>query len=182
MQYTIGEAAKILGTTTSTLRFYESKGLFPFMLKRSGSTRFFDDLDINWCQLLDYLKASGMSIDTIKRYVDLYVQGDSTIEERRSIVYKQKALLQAELERLQSAMDMINFKIWLYDTAVEGGTMHYARTMPRDKIPPDILKTIDKNGGFQPFYLKQRYAQALKEQERLEQERQEKQEEKFKEK
>lgn len=176
MQYTIGEAAKILGTTTSTLRFYESKGLFPFMIKRSGSQRFFDDLDINWCQLLEYLKASGMSIETIKTYVDLYVQGDATIEERRQIVYKQKEVLQNELARLTAAMDMINFKIWLYDTAVEGGSMHYARTMPRDKIPPDILKTIDKIGGFQPFYLKQRYAQALKEQEKLAQIQEEQQE------
>lgn len=162
MQYTIGEAAKLLGTTTSTLRFYESKGLFPFMLKRTGSQRLFDDLDINWCQLLNYLKDSGMSIETIKTYVDLYVQGDSTIAERQEIVHKQKDVLQAEIDKLQSAMDMIDFKIWLYDTAIAGGSMQYARTMPRDMIPPDILKTIDKMGGFQPFYLKERYAQALK--------------------
>lgn len=161
MKYTIGEVAKILGTTASTLRFYESKGLFPFMLRNSGGIRVFDDLDINWCQLLGYLKDAGMSIETMKAYVDLYLLGDSTMEERRELVYNQKEILKAQIEKLQNAMAMINFKCWLYDTAIDGGSMEYARHLPRDQIPPDIANTIDKMGGFQPFYLKDRYLQAM---------------------
>ena len=163
MEYSINEAAKLLGCNSSTLRYYESKGLLPFQLRGENGFRVFDDLDINWCQLLGYLKESGMSIDTIKEYVDLYLLGDETMEPRRKIVYEQREKLAKQIASLQDAMDMIEFKCWLYDTAIAGGSMQYARTLPRDRIPPKILKTIDKMGGFKPFYLKERYLKAMEE-------------------
>ncbi len=168
MEYSISEAAKLLGISSSTLRYYESKGLLPFQLRKGSGFRVFDDLDINWCQLLGYLKQSGMSIETIKEYVDLYLLGDETMEPRRKIVYEQREKLIKQISALQDAMDMIEFKCWLYDTAIAGGSMQYARELPRDRIPPKILKTIDRMGGFQPFYLKERYLKALKETEKKE--------------
>ena len=37
--YTIGQMAKKLGVSTSTLRYYDSEGLLPFVGRTSGGAR-----------------------------------------------------------------------------------------------------------------------------------------------
>ena len=159
---TIREAATLAGVRPSTIRYYDSMGLLPYTLREEGGARIFDDLDLNWIQLLGYLKSAGMSIEVMKKYVDDYVKGDCTLTSRRNLVYNQREILKKKLDELSEAMNMINFKCWLYDTASEHGSFVAAREMPRDQIPPDILETIDKMNGFLPYALKERYAEAVK--------------------
>ena len=39
MGYTVGEMAKLLGITASTLRYYDKEGLLPFVERSSGGMR-----------------------------------------------------------------------------------------------------------------------------------------------
>lgn len=43
MVYTVGEMAKRLGVTPSTLRFYDKEGLLPFVERSDGGIRVFKD-------------------------------------------------------------------------------------------------------------------------------------------
>ena len=47
----------------------------------------FDEDDLEWMRFVERLKVSGMPIKEIREYIQLYLEGDSTIEERRKIVY-----------------------------------------------------------------------------------------------
>ena len=47
---------------------------------------------MNWLIGIKHLKECGMTLDAIKTYIELCLQGDSTIETRYHIILKQKKL------------------------------------------------------------------------------------------
>jgi len=142
--YTIGDAADKLGMPASTIRFYEKNGLIPNQQRSSGGRRLFDEDDLEWMRFVERLKVSGMPIKEIRKYIDLYLEGDSTIEERRRIVYERRAALDARLEELKLARDFIEYKCWYYDVARESGTCDTPENMPYDELPDYIKRIKDK--------------------------------------
>ena len=138
--YTIGDAAAKLGMPASTIRFYEKNGLIPNQQRSSDGRRLFDEDDLEWMRFVERLKVSGMPIKEIREYIDLYLQGDATIEERRRIVYSRRAAIDAQLEELMLARDFIDYKCWYYDVARESGTCDTPKNMPYDELPEDIKR------------------------------------------
>ena len=138
--YTIGDAAAKLGMPASTIRFYEKNGLIPNQQRSSDGRRLFDEDDLEWMRFVERLKVSGMPIKEIREYIRLYMEGDSTIEERRRIVYERRAAIDKQLEELQLARDFIEYKCWFYDVASESGTCDTPRNMPLDELPEDIKR------------------------------------------
>lgn len=138
--YTIGEAAEELGMPASTIRFYDKNGLLPSVSRTGGGVRLFDEDDLEWLRFVERLKVSGMPIKEIRAYIELYLAGDSTIEERRRIVYERKAAIERQLEDLRLALDFISYKCWFYDVASESGTCDTPRNMPMKELPDDIRR------------------------------------------
>lgn len=60
--YTIGQMAKKLGVSTSTLRYYDREGLLPFVGRTSGGARVFRDEDMPMINIIGCLKAGGRSM------------------------------------------------------------------------------------------------------------------------
>ena len=138
--YTIGDAAAKLGMPASTIRFYEKNGLIPNQQRSSDGRRLFDEDDLEWMRFVERLKVSGMPIKEIREYIRLYMEGDSTIEERRRIVYERRSAIDKQLEELQLARDFIEYKCWFYDVASESGTCSTPREMPFDELPENIKR------------------------------------------
>lgn len=138
--YTIGDAAAKLGMPASTIRFYEKNGLIPNQQRASDGRRLFDEDDLEWMRFVERLKVSGMPIKEIREYIRLYTEGDSTIEERRRIVYERRAAIDAQIKELELARDFIEYKCWFYDVAAESGTCDTPRNMPLDELPDDIRR------------------------------------------
>ena len=74
MIYTVGEMAKLLGVTASTLRYYDKEGLLPFVERSSGGIRMFQESDIEWLQVIGCMKKAGMSIKDIRNYIEMVPQ------------------------------------------------------------------------------------------------------------
>ena len=148
MFYTIGEVSEKTGLPAATLRYYDKEGLLPFVSRGNGGIRKFQEKDLDWLSLIECLKASGLQIKDIKRYIDLYAQGDSTLEERRRMFYSQKENVEREIRLLQETLDLLTFKCWFYDTAIELGGAEAVRNMPEEKIPLRIRKIGKKTGCF----------------------------------
>ena len=146
MLYTIGDAAKKLGVASSALRYYDKEGLLPHMERSSGGTRMFTDDDLEWFHFIEKLKRSGMPIKEIKHYVDLYLEGDSTIEERRELVYARRDAVERELAELQDTFDFITYKCWYYDEAVKAGSTDVPHNMPLEDMPPKIREIKERCG------------------------------------
>jgi DNA-binding transcriptional MerR regulator len=119
--YTISEVAEMLCIPPSTIRYYDSQGLLPW-LKRTNGRRIFSDSDIGTLKLIECLKNTGMSIHDIKEYFVLAKQGDSTLVERKALILKQKQAILDRIEHLKLYLKTIEHKEQYYKEAIEAGT------------------------------------------------------------
>ena len=138
MMYTVGEMAKLLNIPGSTLRYYDKEGLLPFVERSSGGIRMFQEKDYEWLKVISCLKKAGMSLKDIREYIHLAMEGDSTIEERLQLFYRQRQILQAQMEELQHTMDVLDFKCWYYETARDAGTVQVPQSMSVEELPPQF--------------------------------------------
>ena len=138
MIYTVGEMSKTLGVPASTLRYYDKEGLLPFVKRSSGGIRIFEEKDYEWLKVISCLKKAGMSLKDIREYIHLAMEGDSTIEERLQLFYRQRQILQAQMEELQHTMDVLDFKCWYYETARDAGTVQVPQSMSVKELPPQF--------------------------------------------
>lgn len=141
--YTIGQVAELYNFPVSTLRYYDKEGLFP-NLKRQSGIRQFDNSDIESLRVIECLKASGLGISEIKRYFELCQQGNSTYAERRQLFENRKKAVEEEIERLNKTLDLLNYKCWYYDKAMEDGNEEGIHAMLPDNLPDDIQPLYDR--------------------------------------
>lgn len=147
MLYTIGEIAKVLGLPTSTLRFYDKKGLLPFMERSSGGMRMFTDNDLECLRIVECLKQSGMSLADIKDFIRMTTEGDKTIDERLAMFKRRKAEVEAQIEEMKKVLETISFKCWFYETAKSAGTTAVPEHMSLDEIPPEFRAAKERLTG-----------------------------------
>lgn len=138
MFYTVGEMAKILNTTPSTLRYYDKEGLLPFVERSESGIRMFKDSDYEWLLVIDCLKNTGMGIKYIKRFIEMVIAGDSTIKERLQMIIRQRESVKEQMAKLQQTLDTLDYKVWYYSTAEKAGTTAVPRNMPEEQVPENL--------------------------------------------
>lgn len=147
MVYTVGEMAKLLGVTASTLRYYDKEGLLPFVERSSDGIRMFRESDIEWLRVIECMKKAGMSIKDIRQYIELALKGDDTIELRLMMFRRQKEVLQQKMAEMQHTMAMVEYKCWYYETAKAAGTVEVPQNMKESDVPKqfhDIRRELKK--------------------------------------
>lgn len=122
--YKIGEISKITNLTIDTLRYYEKEGLIT-PARDQNNIRMYSDSDIRWIQFIKKLKQTGMPLKNIKEYSNLRDQGDSTINERLSLLYEQKQRLEQNSRQLEEHILFLNNKIDIYKAKIK--KQHYAK-------------------------------------------------------
>lgn len=118
--YTVKEVSKLLELTEHTVRFYTDKGLVPSVKRDKNNNRLFDEESISWLIGVKYLKQCGMSVEDIKSYVDLCLEGRSTIQERYEIIMKQKAIALEQLEEAKQRAKYMEEKAKHYLDIING--------------------------------------------------------------
>lgn len=147
MLYTVSEVAKILHVAPSTLRYYDREGLLPFVGRSSGGIRVFTETDLRWLKMISCLKCAGMPIKSIRRYVESAMRGDETLKERLEMIYEQRRGLLAQMEELRRTLDVVEYKCWYYETALEAGTEAHMNTLPPEAIPPRFREVVRQLHG-----------------------------------
>ena len=140
MIYTVGEMARLLGVTASTLRYYDKEGLLPFVERSSGGIRMFQESDIEWLQIIGGMKKAGMSIKDIRQYIQMALQGDDTIEMRLAMFRHQQEVLMEQMEELRHTMQIVEYKCWYYETAKAAGTIEAPQKMDLAEVPERFRK------------------------------------------
>lgn len=131
--FSISEVAEVTGLTQYTLRYYEKEGLLPNVHKTASGMRLYSKDDLNWLSMIECLKATGLSLKGIKQYIDWYKEGDSTLEKRLDMFQTQKKELTRKMKELMEHLEKINFKIKLYENAVQQGSLEKAENLPEMK-------------------------------------------------
>lgn len=119
----------MMGTTTSTLRYYDQIGLLPDV-KRVNGRRVFEDKDFKWLRVLNCMKNINMPVAKIKEYIDLAKQGDQTLQARYDLILEQKQKVKEELDALQKCYQEFEYKEWYYKTALAAGTEKIVEDIP----------------------------------------------------
>lgn len=135
MTYTVGEMAKLLNIAPSTLRYYDREGLLPFVGRSVGGARVFTEKDCGWLQIISCLKSAGMPIKEIRRYIDLAMAGDDTIDDRLRMFLQQRERLRQQMDNLQQTLDAVDFKCWYYETAKAHGCEDVPKNMSDEELP-----------------------------------------------
>ena len=117
--YTIKEVAEKMDISEHTLRFWAKNGLFPFIKRNENNIRLFSDNDLEWVKIVKCLRSVGTENKAVKRYVDLCVQGDSTIKERYEIIRETKLKAEKQLEELQKQLGMLEYKEKFYENLIK---------------------------------------------------------------
>lgn len=83
MLYTMMQVCKENSMTYQALKFYCNEGPFPNVKRDRNNRRVFDERDVAWIGSLTCLKKCGMSIQEMKEYLALCLQGEATIPQRK---------------------------------------------------------------------------------------------------
>jgi DNA-binding transcriptional MerR regulator len=115
----IGQVAERTGLSVHALRFYEREGIFANTVRRgSDGRRRYDEDDVEWLTICIVLRASGMPIPVIRRYTELVREGPGNEEERLGIMREHQEQVKAQMARLAEALDLINYKVGVYEDLV----------------------------------------------------------------
>ena len=124
--YTMKQACQKVGMTYETLKYYCNEGLVPNVKRDKNNYRVFNEDDIEWIKNLTCLKKCGMTIKDMKIYIDLCLQGESSIPERKIILDKQKEELIDKMNELKGCIEYINWKQQFYDDVLSGKIKYYS--------------------------------------------------------
>lgn len=140
--YTIGQVAEMFHLPVSTLRYYDRQGLFPRLERESGIRRF-GESELEALRVIECLKKTGMEIKDIRQFMVWCMEGPATYPQRKAMFEAQRAHMEDEIERMSRALDMLKFKCWYYEQAINDGSEERIRAMLPDKLPEEIQSAYD---------------------------------------
>jgi DNA-binding transcriptional MerR regulator len=82
----------------------------------------YDVHDVQWLEICTNLRASGMPLETIRRYVELVRQGDGNERERLALLRAHREHVTGQIDQLRTCLELINYKIDVYERRVAEGT------------------------------------------------------------
>ena len=120
MLYTMMQVCKETGMTYQALKFYCNEGLVPNVKRDKNNRRVFDERDMAWISSLTCLKKCGMSIQEMKEYLAMCLQGEASIHQRKEMLAQKQAALRETIRELQDSVAYIDWKQNFYDEVLSG--------------------------------------------------------------
>ncbi|GAA3407234.1 MerR family transcriptional regulator [Paenibacillus hodogayensis] len=118
--FTIKEASEKLNCPAHTIRFYDKEGLLPNIRRDDNGNRIFDKKDLDWIRLMTCFRATGMSIADLKKIVELALQGEATIGQRRAILEAHQEEIKRKQQVLNEAFEAVSQKLEVYNQIQKG--------------------------------------------------------------
>lgn len=131
--YTMMQVCKETNMTYQALKYYCNEGLIPNVKRDHNNRRVFDDRDIKWIKDLVCLKKCGMSIQEMKEYLKLCLEGASTIPQRKEMLTKKQEMLRSSIQELQDSISYIDWKQNFYDEVLSGKRPYVSNLIRTDQ-------------------------------------------------
>lgn len=128
--YTMMQVCRETDMTYQTLKYYCNEGLVPNVKRDGNNRRIFDERDVKWIKDLVCLKKCGMSIQEMKEYLDLCLQGASTIPLRKEMLTKKQNALRASIKELEESVAYIDWKQGFFDEVLSGKRPYISNLIP----------------------------------------------------
>ena len=118
--YTMMQVCREVDMTYQTLKYYCNEGLIPNVKRDGNNRRIFDEKDVKWIKDLTCLKKCGLSIQEMKEYLELCLQGESTILRRKQMLTEKRKALKSSIQELEDSVAYIDWKQNFYDEVLAG--------------------------------------------------------------
>lgn len=114
----IAEVAEEYGLSADTLRYYERIGLLRPMRRNASGVRDYGEEDCARISFVKCMRGANVSIEALIEYMQLFDEGDSTLEARRQILIEQRDAARERLQLIQEGLDRLDYKIAHYDELI----------------------------------------------------------------
>jgi DNA-binding transcriptional MerR regulator len=114
----ISEVSEQYDISADTLRYYERVGLIPAVNRTESGIRDYNPTDVEWVDFIKCMRNAGLPIEVLSEYVELVQQGEHTNGARKQILINQRDELVRKMEEMQKTLDLLNYKIKVYENAV----------------------------------------------------------------
>ena len=118
--YTMMQVCREVDMTYQTLKYYCNEGLIHNVKRDGNNRRIFDEKDVKWIKDLTCLKKCGLSIQEMKEYLELCLQGESTILRRKQMLTEKRKALKSSIQELEDSVAYIDWKQNFYDEVLSG--------------------------------------------------------------
>lgn len=115
---TIAEVSKKYELSADTLRYYERVGLIPVVNRNKSGIRDYTEENCRWVEFIKCMRSAGLPIEVLIEYVNLFGQGDETIEARKEILTEQRKQLIEKMEDMKKTIERLDYKIERYEQSV----------------------------------------------------------------
>ena len=124
---TIAEVSRKYDITPDTLRYYERIGLIPPVPRTKSGIRDYDEESCGWIELMKCMRRAGVQIEALIEYVELFRQGDATLDARKNLLIEQRNNLISRMEDMQASLNRLNEKIEGYEQGMRAAEKGLAR-------------------------------------------------------
>lgn len=118
MAYRIGELSKLIGLSEHTLRYYEKEGLV-VPERDKNNIRSYSEHNKLWAEFILHMKETGMSLEDLKKYTQLWESGEEGTEEMIEILTDHREKVKHQLEIFKKNLDLLDTKIEFYQSSLE---------------------------------------------------------------
>ncbi|GAA2352101.1 MerR family transcriptional regulator [Saccharopolyspora halophila] len=138
-ELSIGDVAARTGLSVHALRFYEQQDLLLAPVRRTaGGRRVYHREDVDWLHICTRLRTSGMPLADLRAFAALVRQGPGNEDQRLALLRKHRQQVQAQLHELQGCLELISWKVGVYEQHLARGTTRgvWDPTTATDEQPP----------------------------------------------
>lgn len=132
--FTMKQVCQETNMSYQTLKYYCNEGLVPNVKRDHNNRRVFDERDVKWIKDLTCLKQCGMSIQEMKDYLEMCLEGPSSIPQRQKLLDQKREALLEQMKEVQNSIDYIDWKQDFYQDVLDGKRPYISNLIAVDKI------------------------------------------------
>lgn len=119
--FTLQEVVNRSGLSEHTLRYYEHIGLIDRVSRdRSSGHRRYTEHDLHVIEAMACLRATGMSIDDMRKYRELLKEGAAAASEQIALFEAHRQKLEIELAKKQEHLRYLEHKVEMWQAVLAG--------------------------------------------------------------
>lgn len=122
--YSVAQLSEETGLTAHTLRYYEKETLLLGVSRDASGRRQYSHDHLLALRFISALRATDMPIRTIKKYIQLYREGEHTGVERMQLLQDHEQSVIRQLDQTKASLKLIRNKIKMYSEKLESDSAH----------------------------------------------------------
>lgn len=130
--YSMKEACDVSGLNYETLKFYCNEGLVPNVKRDKLNRRVFSGHDVGWIKSLKCLKDCGFTLEEMREYLAMCLEGPASIPRRKVMLEAKRAILKQKMAEIQASLDYIDWKENFYDDVSSGKRPYISDLLPEN--------------------------------------------------